>query len=274
MHQHGGTHSFLAYLPLLIIISVTLLYLISASLHQRSRGPWSYWRTASFFMGALLLGIAISPAIAHYAHQDIRMHMFQHILIGMLAPLGLVLAAPLTLTLRTLPTHASQWLVRLLHCEFFVWVSHPLTALLLNVGGMYLLYLTPIYLLSLENSWLHYAVHVHFLLAGYLFTWAIAGPDPAPRRPGMITRITVLVIAIALHGILGKLMYIHLLPLHSPFTDEAIRSAAKIMYYGGDIAELLLAIALFYSWYQQRPGYRHLSSSHQRKPLKNPQSTM
>jgi putative membrane protein len=40
-----------------------------------------------------------------------------------------------------------------------------------------------------------------------------------------------------------------------------MEQAAQWMYYGGDIAEILLATALFASWYQQRgrrqPRRRH-----------------
>lgn len=57
------------------------------------------------------------------------------------------------------------------------WLSHPISALFLNIGGMYVLYLTPLYETSLHSTAVHYWVHIHFLMAGYLFAWAIAGPD-------------------------------------------------------------------------------------------------
>ena len=40
-----------------------------------------------------------------------------------------------------------------------------------------------------------------------------------------------------------------------------MEQAAKCMYYGGDIAEILLATALFASWYRQR-GRRQPRRSH------------
>jgi putative membrane protein len=53
----------------------------------------------------------------------------------------------------------------------------------------------------------HHPLHVHFLLAGYLFfAWAVAGPDPAPR-PGMGLRIAVVVAAGGAHSLLAKLLY-------------------------------------------------------------------
>jgi hypothetical protein len=47
-------------------------------------------------------------------------------------------------------------------------------------------------------------------------------------------------------------MYIYLFPIELSANAGEIKAAAKLMYYGGDFAELLLAIALFYHWYQRR----------------------
>ncbi|MBB4908609.1 cytochrome c oxidase assembly protein [Actinophytocola algeriensis] len=50
-------------------------------------------------------------------------------------------------------------------------------------------------------------MHLHFLVAGYLFAWLIAGPDPAPHRPGVPARLVLLGVAIAVHATLAQLMY-------------------------------------------------------------------
>lgn len=70
----------------------------------------------------------------------------------------------------------------------------------------------------------------------------------------------MLLLGIAAHAYLAKLMYINLLPRVSLSNveghgTEAIQAAAKFMYYGGDLAELLLAIALFYGWCKERKRY-------------------
>ena len=191
--------------------------------------------------------------------------MIQHLLIGMLAPLGLVLAAPLTLLLRTLSVTRARAVTAVLRSSAFHWLSHPGTALLLNIGGMYIIYLTPLYNLTLTNPSLHYLVHFHFLAAGYLFTWSIAGPDPAPRRPGMRTRLVVLFVSIAAHAFLSKFMYAYSWPRNTPHDMEQVREAAQLMYYGGDFAELLLVVALFAGWYR-RSGSRTYSLQPQTQP--------
>lgn len=243
MHEHGL--SFFQIFPLALVIGLYLAYLMAAFRQHHFGKPWPKRRVLFFSIGSLLLGIALLPRLHHFSMHDIRGHMIQHLLIGMLAPIGLALGAPMTLLLKTLPKTLSRLIARFLHRPFMQTLSHPVTALSLNIGGMFVLYLTPLYVLSLSHWPIHILVHVHFLLAGYLFAWSIAGSDPTPYRSSFGVRLGVLFIAIATHGVLSKYMYAHALPAGTPHPPEQIREAAKLMYYGGDFSELLLVIALF-----------------------------
>lgn len=230
-----------------------LLAYFAAAVQQTRRGRgWSGWRTASFSSGILLLVIALLPQVVTFAHHDLRGHMVQHLLLGMFAPLALVLGAPVTLTLRICTRRAGKRLVAFLRNPIVRFASYPVVAMVLNIGGMYLLYLTPLYLLMLDSPVLHGLVHWHFLVAGCIFTWAIAGPDPAPHRPSKQFRLVVVFISMASHAFLAKAMYAYGLPDGTAHTAEEIKSAAKIMYYGGDLAELMLVIALFSNWFGRR----------------------
>lgn len=238
-------------IALLLVAGITVAYLGAAYVQRRANRYWSGWRIVAFTAGTLLLAIAISPPLVEWAHHDLRGHMVQHLLIGMLAPLGLVLAAPMTLLLRTLTVPSARRVTAALRSRPIHVLTHPVTALLLNIGGMYVLYATPLYAASFDAPVLHYLIYLHFFAAGYLFCWAIlAGPDPAPRPPSMAFRLGVLFVAMASHATLGKLMYGYLWPPNTHHSVEEIRTAAQIMYYGGDFAEVLLAIALFAMWYR------------------------
>jgi putative membrane protein len=218
-----------------------------------TRRRWNHWRTASLVAGALLVAVALSPPVDELADGDFRWHMVQHLLLGMYAPLLLVLGAPMTLLLRTLGVRSARRLGWLLHLPPMRVLTHPVTALVLSAGGMYVLYGTPLYRVAAEQPVVHALVHLHFLLSGCLFAWVIAGPDPAPRRPPVPYRLVVLGIAVAAHAALAQLLYAGwVFDIEAPASQ--VRGAAEVMYYGGDIAEILLALALVTTWRPRRAG--------------------
>lgn len=241
--------------PLLIgvaLLAVVWAYLALAQLGRRDPRGWSSWRSASFVAGAALIAVAVFPGALPYPPDDFRGHMQRHLLIGMLAPLLLVLGAPVTLLLRSLSHRAARALGRTLNSRPVHLIAHPVTALVLTVGGLAALYFTPLYSLMMRSEAVHALAELHFLLSGYLFAWVIAGPDPAPRRPSVPARLVVLGFAIAGHAILSQLLYAGV------FTQvevpvEQRQGAGEIMYFGGDLIELLIALALVTTW---RPRHR------------------
>lgn len=251
-HQHAEASvlDLATALGLLAVAAVGVAYAVLAWRRTREAADggrgWSPWRTASFLGGCAVLAVALVPGWSPWPGGSFAEHMAQHLLIGMYAPLLLVLGAPATLLLRSLPRRQGRVLGRLLGSRTLGVLAHPVTALVLSVGGLGVLHLTPLYAATTTNSVLHHAVHVHFLAAGYLFAYAIAGPDPAPHRPSVPTRLVVLGVAVAGHAVLAQLLYAGVVPV--PTTEADRRAGADLMYYAGDIAELLLALALVSTW--------------------------
>lgn len=261
----SATHFTAEYLPFVLLILVLILYLITAIRQQRRRSGWSGWRTGVFSLGILLLFIAWSPRLMMMAYQDLRVHMVQHLLVGMFAPLGLVLASPITLTLRALPVPASRRIVTALRHPVLRVLNNPFSALLLNIGGMFLLYLTPLFSASLMDMRVHILVHLHFLFAGCLFVWVMLGSDPFPGYASMRSRLIVLFLSFGAHAVLAKIMYAYNLPeVSTGEMAHQIREAAQMMYYGGDVAELALVVFIFLRWYRkQRRSFRSDTLPHQ-----------
>ncbi|WP_159944417.1 MULTISPECIES: cytochrome c oxidase assembly protein [unclassified Nocardiopsis] len=244
-HQGAGW----GVVPVLVLLALAVAaYALAA---RRAPRGWSRARTASFTLGALLVAasLLLPPLLGH----DPRTHMAQHLLIGMYTPLALAMAAPVSLALAALGPRRRRPLARLLRSRALHVLGHPLTALLLDTGGLYLVHLTPLHAAAQTRPGVHALVLLHYLAAGYLFAWSVAGPDPAPRRPGTATRLTALFLAAAAHAFLAKLLYAHpgIWPPGHGHTTGA-REAAQLMYYGGDLAELLLGVALFTAWYRRR----------------------
>ncbi|MFD6418696.1 cytochrome c oxidase assembly protein [Streptomyces sp. NPDC060194] len=258
MSGHPGGHGDADGLPwdvLLPAVGVALVaagYLLLAARARRlnPRAGWSRWRTGWFLAGCGLLAAGLLPPVAPWAHGDFRGHMAQHLLIGMYAPLGLVLGAPVTLLLRNLPPEHGRRLTAVLRSRVAHVAAHPVVALLTGVGTLVALYFTPLYD-TLSAGGAHGLLHAHFLLAGCLFAHAVAGPEPAPGRWSVPRRLVVLGVAIAAHALVSQALYGGWGTSVRAPVDE-VRGGAELMYYGGDIAELLLAGALVATWRPRR----------------------
>jgi putative membrane protein len=219
----------------------------------RRRRPWPPWRTASWFAGLCAAGFAVlgPPAGGGFVR-----HSAGHLLLGMLAPLLVCAAAPVTLLLRGLPGGAARRVSRLLRSAPVAVLTHPVTVVVLDAGGLWLLYATPLYRITGEHPAVHLAVQAHVFAAGCLLAAALVGPDPMPHRARPAVRATALVAFLAAHGILAKYLYAH--PPAGVPAGEAERGA-MLMYYGGDLVDAVLIVLLCREWY--RPRARRLPRS-------------
>jgi putative membrane protein len=235
----------------LIPLAITLVALAGygTGLHRLRRCGirWPVTRVAAMLAGSFCTAAAVLPPIA--SHDELfPVHVGQHLLLGMAAPAFLALSAPVTLALRTLPRRPRRVLLRLLHSFPVAVLAAPATAVVLDLGGLYALYLTGAYQAAEHNDLVHAAVHMHMFLAGCLFSWAVIGIDPVRRRPGRWVRLTALIIAAAGHDTLSKLIYAWNLPAGGgPIASR--HTGAELMYYGGTVIEVALAAIVMAQWY-------------------------
>jgi putative membrane protein len=246
--QHHGPAAPDAGLILLAPFALALLLYAGGVAAQYRRGrTWPWHRSAMWALGFIATGAAFAGPLAALAHQSFTAHAAVHVLVGMVAPLLMVLAAPFTLALRTLDTVPARRLSRLLRSAPAGFFTHPIVAAGLSVGSMWLLYLSPLYGLMVQNTLVQWLVMVHFLVSGFLYTAALIPVDPAPHRAGFRLRATVLVLSLAAHGILAKLVYAN------PPADVAAvdaHSGSMLMYYAGDAVDLAIIVMLCAQWYR------------------------
>ncbi|MDE5413667.1 cytochrome c oxidase assembly protein [Alkalihalobacterium chitinilyticum] len=243
-HTIGLVPQMVLALPFIIGLVV---YLMGVFVSSRRGKPWPVYRTALWATGAVCSIVAVAGPLAERAHLDFSVHMVGHLLLGMLAPLLMVLAAPMTLILRTLPVPLARRVSRLLKSRYVRFVTDPIVASLLNVGALWILYTTHLYTAMHEYSWLHVLIHFHVFLAGYVFTISMIYIDPTPHRTSFMYRSIVLILALAAHGILSKFIYAN--PPAGIAPAEA-QFGGMLMYYGGDAVDILIIFILCYQWYK------------------------
>ncbi|MBL7623034.1 cytochrome c oxidase assembly protein [Frankia sp. AgB1.8] len=196
-----------------IVLLGTWFYLVGAVRQRRAGAPWPIGRTVSWVCGMAVIAFATSSGLGRYGRVLFSVHMVQHLLLMMLAPILLNLGAPVTLALRALPTgvtgttrSARAWLLRMVNSRWLAFIGNPLVAWTLYSVSLYVLYLTPLFGWVLRNHLAHLAMMVHFLVVGYLFFWVLIGVDPGPKRPSHPARIILLFTASAVHTFFGIIL--------------------------------------------------------------------
>lgn len=247
----GLNPQLLLALPFMLAL---VMYILAVMVSSRRHKPWPMYRTVYWAFGVFFAIIAVAGPLANRAQVDFTAHMFGHLFMGMLAPLLMALAAPVTLMLRTLSVPLARRLSKVLRSWPSRMLTNPVVASFLNIGGLWLLYTTNLYSLMHESILLHLVVHFHVFLAGYLFTVSMIYIDPIPHRTPFLYRAIVLVVALAGHGVLSKYIYAH--PPNGVPVDQA-ELGGMFMYYGGDLIDIVIIFILCLHWFRAtRPRIR------------------
>lgn len=248
---HDGLHpgaGSLAAIPLVFAGAAVWAY-AAAVAASRGRGrPWPVHRLALWVAGVALAVMPTVGPLAVAAYDSFVAHMWAHLLGGMAAPVLLVLAAPVTLALRTMHVTPARRLSRLLGSRPAAVVGHPATAGLLSAGGLWLLYRSPVFEAVHGYPLMHALVHLHLVVVGCLFTAAVIGLDPAPHRPRRLVGAVVLVLTAASHAVLAKHLYAY--PPGSLPLAEA-QAGAQLMYYVGGWVEASVVLIFCAQWYRE-----------------------
>lgn len=194
-------------LMIAILITLVALYVRGVSILKKRGDSWPVGRTVAFAFGIAAIDFATSGGLGVYAKFLFEYHMIAHMTLGMIAPIGIVLGAPITLALRTLPIGRSSdergvrgTLISLLHAKPTGVLTNPVVVLAIFDGSLFVLYFTSLFGGMMQSHAGHFFMNIHFLLAGILFFHVIIGIDPNPRKVPHIVRIVILFAAMGIHA--------------------------------------------------------------------------
>lgn len=269
LHSHGHSamnHSVLE-INLQLLLGVFFIILLAAYItaviitNQRYK-KWPIFRTICWTIGMVIALAAVVGPLANSAHSNFTAHMVSHLLLSMVAPIFMAIAKPMTLLLRTANTTLARKLTSILKSGFLKFVSHPIIAAVLNVGGLWLLYTTNLFAYMHENAIIALFVHLHFFIAGYVFTISIIYFDPVYHQYSYRFRAAVLIIAIAGHDILSKYMYAN---PPAGVSRQETEMGSMVMYYAGDWIEVALIIIFCWQWYKSVKPHRNVAVEFNKK---------
>jgi putative copper resistance protein D len=252
----------------------TVGYLIAVVRLQRSGVAWPWWRTAAWLAGCVSLFAVTGTWLNGYSMVLFSVHMAQHMVLSMVAPLLLLVGAPVTLALRTLPRGRGvagvprALLLDALHSRVARFLSHPAVTLPLFLASLYAVYFTPVFDALMDDPFGHQFMLAHFTVTGLLFFGPILAQDPWPRTIGHAGRMLELLIPMPLHAFFGvAVMMAGSLVVETfanppagwgvdPLADQ--NTAGSIAWSFGELPTVFVMVVVLFSWMnsEERRGKR------------------
>jgi putative membrane protein len=255
---------------LLVLISFGAVYIRGwLRLRRQNTQIVEWWRVLFYLLGLAAISLALLSSIDALAEIYLTMHMVQHLLLLMIAPLFLLLANPLAVLLWGLPKRLRYVAGRLLRrTSSFRYLLGMATfmpvAWTLYVVDLWAWHHPALYQMALRNEWAHDLQHLLFFSTAILFWWPIA--NPAPRMQGAISygfRIVYLIAATLQNTLLGMAISLPervLYPFYSvvpglrdltPINDQAL--GGGIMWVSGHmyLIPILVLVARIFAYEEE-----------------------
>ncbi len=246
-----------------------VLYAIGVRrLAERGR-RWPAGRSAAFGGGLFVIVLATQSGLAQYDRTLFSLHVLQHVLLGMVGPLLLVLGAPVTLALQACRRPAQQRLIRVLHSRPLAVLTHPATVWVLFGGTLVALYFSGLYELSLRSDAVHALVHVHFVIVGFLFMGYVVGIDSFAFGFGYGARLLYVLVLLPFHAFIGVALlgsdrvlasgwYTQVVRPWGPSALDDQRLGAGILWAAGELVGVVALAIVLYQWmrHEEREGAR------------------
>jgi putative membrane protein len=164
----------------LLLLAYVIPYVVRARTLRRRGSPVPAWRQACFAGAVLALLGAVSAPVDALADRRLSAHMAEHLVIGDLAPLLVVLGC-------TGPMIAP--LLRLGIARPLRHLTHPLFAFGLWAANLYLWHLAVAYQGALHHDVVHVVQHACFFVFGVVLWLPLFGPLPKPEWFSNIARL-------------------------------------------------------------------------------------
>lgn len=247
----------------LTLLLVAAVYLWGVRTLRQRGDTWPVMRTVSFVvLGLGSIAVSLFSFLGAYDTVLFWVHMVQHMVLNMIAPVFLVFGAPVTLALRALPKQPRNWLLTLLHSTVAKIALFPPLTTALMVASPFVLYMTGWYELTLRDDFWHDTLHIYLVTLGYLFFFPLLGVDPVPIKMPYPIRILLFLLTMPFHAFLGvTIMGSSRLIAEewylaferswglSPLADQTW--AGGLMWATGDLTMFAAMITIFVQWVKE-----------------------
>ena len=226
-----------------------------AALRRRGQ-PWPWSRTACFAAGVVLIAVVGSSFLGVYDDTLFWVRAVQNTLLLMVVPMLLALGAPIRLVADLLPERRRGQLSRILHSRAAQLLTFPLLVTVVLVVPLLVLYMSPLYELTLRSAVASGVAGVVVTATGFVYFWTRFRIDPTPRADSYLVTLWITIVEMIGDAVLGVVLWLGPLVAAGFYaalmrewgpdlrTDQII--GAGVLWIGGDVVGLpfiLLVVA-------------------------------
>lgn len=233
---------------------------------QGWRSLGAVWRPLSYTAGLLVIGLALMSPLDVLVQQLFFMHMIQHLLLIMIAPVLLLLPNPLPYILWGLPGRARLALGgainRVIHKESATGqllrkLTGPLAVWFIMIAFIIGWHDPGMYNAALRSELVHDLEHLTMFMAGMLFWWTVTGAGPRLHKNlSRPAKVAFVIAAIPPNMALGAALAFSQQPIYTYYSDmprlwgisvlDDQRLSGIIMWIPGSMMYFLAALALIF----------------------------
>jgi cytochrome c oxidase assembly factor CtaG len=246
---------------------MAVLYLVGVLRVRRDHParPWPWLRTLAFLAGLATIVLATQSSIGAYDDVLFSVHMIQHLMLIMIAPVLLVAGRPVMLLLHASRNPVHRWTMQLVRSRVVTALTCPPVAASIYGATIVGTHLTSFMNVVLLHQNVHDAEHLLYLVAGYLYFLPVLGSEPIKWKMSFPTRFVLLALSMPFDTFVGVVL---LETNHEPFSAYAhtgrtwgpsllsdLHLGGAIMWVGGDGIMFALVVCVFMVFLRDRRGH-------------------
>ena len=221
------------------------------------------WRHVAFLSGLAAVFLSLASPIDGLSDHLFWMHQIQHMLLRMIGPMLVMLAAPQATLIAGLPATARRGMLPPIVTNgairgLFAILTDPVVVTVLFIAALFVWQYPPFHNAAILNEGIHYTMHVTMLVAGLFFWWRVFDPRPDPagltygKRLMMLWVVTLSNIGLGAYTTLKSAL---LYPAYdvdgrlfgiAPLTDERI--GGFIIWVPSSMMCLLAILVVIHRW--------------------------